>query len=346
MPRPRFIPLSSSWVSIHPEAKGVVQFIGSAFFGTFPTVFYRQLLEEFFQAGYTVIALPFRFSFRHWPIATSLLKEQAILRQVLSQEAKRLGFACDIYQEDAYFWVGHSLGCKYIALLEILGDLEGDLRVAEAAVQRCTKQSENQLRQIRESLNYTGNSIKNQPSLLIAPDISDTQSAIPVPVLADLLDRLGLGVLPTREETKCLISNSPLFNLTALVSLREDSIAGSIQDQDVQDSDVLWLYRLLNQRALPFMGIEVPGKHLAPIGIKSNFVLDINPLDVFVSSSERAQLHDAITYYLEQLGQRLKSLTSALEKPGICEQMPGGLPVKSLATQRVTRLKTPPATHL
>lgn len=260
-----------------------------------------------------------------------------------------MGFACDIYREDAnYFWVGHSLGCKYIALLEILGDLEGDLEVTRVAVKKCTKQSERQLRQIRESLDYTGNSIKDQPSLLIAPDISDTQSAIPVRSLAKLLDRFGWGVLPTREETKCLVSNSPLFNLTALVSLSEDSIAGSIQDQDVQDSDVLWLYEQLNKRALPFLGIEVPGKHLVPIGIKSNFVLDINPLDIFVSPSERAQLHNAIIYYLGQLGQRLKSLksSSASENSGSCEQLPDERPVGSLATRRVTRSQTPPATHL
>jgi hypothetical protein len=40
----RFQPLSFSWVAIHPNPKGVVQFIGGAFFGTFPTVFYRYFL--------------------------------------------------------------------------------------------------------------------------------------------------------------------------------------------------------------------------------------------------------------------------------------------------------------
>lgn len=143
-------------------------------------------------------------------------------------------------------------------------------------------------------------------------------------------------MLPTRQETKCLIANSPLFNLTALISLSEDLVAGSRQDKDMQDSDVLWLYGQLSQRALPFLGIELPGKHLAPIGIKSNIGLDINPFDIFSSSTERAQLHDAIIDYLDQLSQRLKLLkiSPARENSGNCEQQPDGQPV-GMATQRV-----------
>ena len=117
----KFRPVSFSWVAIHPEPKGVIQFIGGAFFGTFPTVFYRYLLQELFEEGYTIIALPFRFSFRHWSIAIDLLKEQEVLRQELSEIASRLGYRQDVYQDKAnYFWLGHSLGCKYIALLEFL----------------------------------------------------------------------------------------------------------------------------------------------------------------------------------------------------------------------------------
>ena len=80
----KFHPVSFSWVAIHPEPKGVIQFIGGAFFGTFPTVFYRYFLQTLFDEGYTIIALPFRFSFRHWNIAIELLKEQEALRKELS----------------------------------------------------------------------------------------------------------------------------------------------------------------------------------------------------------------------------------------------------------------------
>ncbi|HEY9709264.1 MAG TPA: DUF1350 family protein, partial [Oculatellaceae cyanobacterium] len=64
----KFIPLSSSWVAIHPKPKGVIQFIGGAFFGSLPTLFYRHFLSKLFANGYTIIALPFRFSFEHWSI--------------------------------------------------------------------------------------------------------------------------------------------------------------------------------------------------------------------------------------------------------------------------------------
>jgi len=112
----RFSPVGFSWVAIHPKPKGVIQFIGGAFFGTFPTVFYRYFLQSLFEEGYTIVALPFRFSFRHWAIAIGLLKEQEVLRQELSTIT-----GSDFYQDKAnYFWLGHSLGCKYIALLEFL----------------------------------------------------------------------------------------------------------------------------------------------------------------------------------------------------------------------------------
>ncbi|MEG5067561.1 DUF1350 family protein [Microcoleus sp. B3-A4] len=119
----KFQPVSFSWVAVHPQPKGVVQFIGGSFFGSLPTLFYRYFLQQLFEEGYTVVALPFRFTFRHWPIAIGLLKEQEILRTELTKIAHRLGYESEIYQEpSSYFWVGHSLGCKYIALLEFLSD--------------------------------------------------------------------------------------------------------------------------------------------------------------------------------------------------------------------------------
>jgi hypothetical protein len=36
----KFQPVSFSWVAVHPQPKGVVQFIGGTFFGSLPTLFY------------------------------------------------------------------------------------------------------------------------------------------------------------------------------------------------------------------------------------------------------------------------------------------------------------------
>jgi len=47
----RFQPLLFSWVALHPKPKGVIQFVGGAFFGSFPTLFYRYFLSQLFEAG-------------------------------------------------------------------------------------------------------------------------------------------------------------------------------------------------------------------------------------------------------------------------------------------------------
>ena len=46
-----FQPISFSWVALHPQPKGVIQFMGGAFFGSFPTVFYRYFLGQLFESG-------------------------------------------------------------------------------------------------------------------------------------------------------------------------------------------------------------------------------------------------------------------------------------------------------
>ncbi len=47
----KFQPLYFSWVAVHPNFKGVVQFIGGALFGTFPTFFYRYYLRKISNEG-------------------------------------------------------------------------------------------------------------------------------------------------------------------------------------------------------------------------------------------------------------------------------------------------------
>lgn len=308
----KFKPISFSWVAIHPQPKGIIQFIGGAFFGTFPTLFYRYFFKKLFEEGYTIVAIPFKFSFRHWFIAISLLEEQSVLRQKLIETAKHLGYQSDVYQEKTnYFWVGHSLGCKYITLLEVLGDLK--------VVEECVKDSEAQYQQIADKIRSIGNSITNikgQPSLLIAPDISDTESAIPIRSLANLLDKIGLGVLPTRKQTKCFIESSELFKLTALISFDRDTIAGSETDgyrdeNDQENSDVLFLIKQLELRCKDFSTLcpvirqELSGKHLEPLGIKiGNYIVDLNPFDKFIEPIAQRKLEHFAAKFLFELDQR------------------------------------------
>lgn len=311
----KFQPLSYSWVAIHPNPKGVVQFIGGAFFGSFPTVFYRYFLKILFEEGYTIVALPFRFSFRYWFITISLLREQGVLAEEISKIAKKLNYQYDIYKDrDKYFWIGHSLGCKYITLLEFFSGEKWS-----TILQECVQDSKNQFQQIEDSIQdipFEQRSIKGQPSLLIAPDISDTQSAIPQPLafIARFLDKIGLGVLPTRKQTQCFVEKSLLFNLTALISFDKDTIAGSKTDfnkdfETQKNSDVLWLIEQLKDRKFPILHQEIPGKHLEAVGIQvGNYIFKSDRLDKFIGLIPDRQLEAIAIQFLKELNQRKESL--------------------------------------
>ncbi|MFN6568664.1 DUF1350 family protein [Dendronalium sp. ChiSLP03b] len=288
-------PLYFNWVAIHPKPIGVIQFIGGAFFGTFPTIFYRYLFKKLFEQGYTVVALPFRFSFRHWSVAIDLAQDQVELRQVLLQEAKYLGYDYKLYQEDSkvkegnYFWLGHSLGCKYIALLEVLSDLE--VKEIQDILGRCV--GDKQYQQIESHFKATWSNlekllIKGQPSLLIAPTISDFGGAIPnrFLLLAKFIEnRLGLKVLPTVEQTHCLIERSSLFNLTGLIAFSHDPIAAATVD---------WLKPYLSTKKFgllfkEFSDLEFSVGHLTPLGmLKGNPILIDKVLMFFAELSRRA----------------------------------------------------------
>ncbi|MEP0919271.1 DUF1350 family protein [Leptolyngbya sp. DQ-M1] len=308
----QFRPLCHSWVALHPHPRGVVQFIGGAFFGSFPTIAYRYLLQQIFEAGYTVIALPFRFSFRHWSLAIELLEEQNTLRQELTAIAKRLNYDYELYQDKTnYYWIGHSLGCKYIALLELLSS-EQWRQVLCSCVE--AKQIEQVERAIAH-LSIDSVSIKGQPSLLLAPDISDTESAVPIRFLAQLLDKFKLGALPTRVQTQCLVEQSELFNLTGLISFDRDTIAGSFanaQKQHLSENDVLWYLSQLKQRHYRVLYRELSGKHLEPVGVQiGEWVVDLNPLDKLAEPIAGRTLESVVLEFLDRLRQREQGLESS-----------------------------------
>ena len=310
-----FKPISHSWIAIHPEPKGIIQFIGGAFFGSFPTLFYRYLLGEIFSAGYTIVALPFKFSFRHWPIAIELLKEQEIIREELlgmklSNDDK--SHSSVIYQDRSkYFWIGHSLGCKYITLLEFLSADKSRLQdIANESEYAALSYPVKEIEAIIEQVELKKASILNQPSLLIAPDISNTNSAIPIQAIANFIDRIGCGVQPDRKQTQFLIKRSNLFNLTGLISFNRDTIAGSITDENKnkkirENSDVLWFFKYLQSRNQPILHQETHGKHLEPIGQQiGNYVVDLNPCDKFIELLKKRQLEEITLRFLKELNQR------------------------------------------
>ncbi|MEM8614245.1 MAG: DUF1350 family protein, partial [Cyanobacteria bacterium P01_H01_bin.105] len=229
----KLVPCSHSWVALHPQPKGVIQFIGGALFGTFPTLAYRHFLKSLFEAGYTVVALPFRFTLHHWSIAIDLLDEHYTLRASLIEMALAKGYESAVYVETAnYTWIGHSLGCKYVTLLELLSapaDVLADYFQQLGLRETCHRQLqeiqqglsclstrlrliEKRIQQLTgQTVDYSQPSIMHQPSLLLAPAITDLDGVIPSQLLC--FGKL-LTVSPSVEQTHQLIEQSQLFHLT------------------------------------------------------------------------------------------------------------------------------------
>ena len=287
----KFIPCSHSWVALHPCPQGVIQFIGSTLFGTFPTLSYRHFLKSLFEAGYTVIALPFRFTFNHWSIAIDLLDEHYTLRAALVEMAIANGYDPTIYLDAVnYAWIAHSLGCKYVMLLELLSSPIDTLAGAfQTLGQRAQRQRQlgriqqgladvnTRLRQVEDRIQHlTGRrvdygppSIKQQPSIWLAPAITDLNGAVPVKSLQRVL-RPFMTVSPTVEHTHQLIAQSSLFQRTGLVQFARDRITAITCQQLMQEQP--HIRRRLHK-----------GGHLDPVGIQlGQFVVDFNPLDKFI----------------------------------------------------------------
>lgn len=302
-----FKPFSNSWVAIHPEPKGIIQFVGSFFiFGSIPTFFYRSLFKSLYAKKYTIIAYPAAIIppliwksklVDHWSASIELLKEEYAVKSELIKYLLSLPSqpAVDIYLEQSnYYWLGHSLGCKYISLLEILSNskanfqtnlercgfstqdlaiIEGDLAKIEE-IRKNTDDNINALLAANE-INKTCSSksfITDQPSIFLAPEIHGTaevdgkpQSAIPL-----------FDLFPSGDQTLCLIrQTTEFFQLTALISFTRDNIS---QD-DVKD-----LKQEFSQKSDNFIHQEFAGcdlkieplsglaSHLKPLGS------DIEPL--------------------------------------------------------------------
>ncbi|BAT52140.1 unknown protein [Nostoc sp. NIES-3756] len=141
----RFQPVSHSWVALHPKPKGVIQFIGGAFFGTFaPMLFYRYLLRYLFDNGYTIILLPFNFTFDHYVEAGFLIKEEYEIIPELIRRAKFAGYDYKAYLSDRNFsWIGHSIGCKYVALLEAFSALPREPEQLEEVIRDIVTKTSN-----------------------------------------------------------------------------------------------------------------------------------------------------------------------------------------------------------
>jgi len=215
-----------------------------------------------------------------------LAKDQVELRRVLLAEAARLGYCTKLYQQEPkafegrYTWLGHSLGCKYIALLEVLSDLDDSETVFDGCIGSIQSQEiQTALKSSKVSLEKL--LLKGQSSLLIAPVISDLGGAVPIPALARFVRRyLRIDVLPKVEQTHCLITKSQLFNLTGLIGFTQDQIAGQT---------VEWFKPYLVDKKFGLLFSTIQGRHLAPLGFLSgNPAVAYQVLQFLVELRQRA----------------------------------------------------------
>lgn len=328
----KFQPISFSWVAIHPQPKGVIQFIAGAFFGTFgPMFFYHYLLQGLFEQGYTIILLPFNFTFNHYQEAGFLIREQYEILPELVRIANNKGYEYEAYLDDKNFsWIGHSLGCKYISLLEGFSALPPEPQEREELIRNVLARTENesQIQSVIADLNilineltrkigevrklihdYVGQDvkiasifIKGQVSILLAPNISDTSSAIRPQFLANLIDALNWGVKPTPEETYSLIKESGLFNLMGLIYFNSDNIAKATWE---------WFIDTFKKPPQDFR-ITLKGKHLRPLGIRAgNNVINLFNAPVIEPVQKR---YMGFEFYVIQLLKEMNKIQQKKER--------------------------------
>ncbi|MDJ0596327.1 MAG: DUF1350 family protein [Pleurocapsa sp. MO_226.B13] len=245
-----FQSLGSRWVALQSEPKGVIQFIGGAFFGTppsvayflgaifsyFPTlplVSYHFLLENLLKAGYSIALVPYLLTVNHWPVARQLLAEQQKFPTNILKVAENLGYVTSPYQDpDHYLWIGHSLGCEYITLLRFL------------SLQSQPSGNPEQL----DSLF----GIENQPALLIAPCFQPPTWLKPYK-------------RPTQALARQLLVETARRAATAMISFNQDFTAGNLTSQT---GDVYWIHQQLANNSADGLVLhqELSGNHYQPVG--------------------------------------------------------------------------------
>ncbi len=245
----KFQVIGSAWASLHPTPKGVIQFIGGAFFGTLPIIFapqvglssmnalpyapYRYLLRGLFQAGYSVILWPYRLTFNHWPVTQRLLTAQQELPLAIMRAAQKWGYTFEIYENPYnYCWLGHSLGCEYIVLTRFLSLSKSASGQPEPAPQRL--------------------SLNHQPAVLMAPCFRP-------PALFKTYKQ------PTQDRSRRLLIETGQDIAHALISFSQDSTAGNLAHRL---GDVHWTYQHLPKRENSGLVLhqEIDGSHYRPLG--------------------------------------------------------------------------------
>ncbi len=310
----KFQPVSHSWVALHPQPKGVIQFIGGAFFGTFvPMLFYQHLLKTLFEQQYTIIILPFNFTFNHYEEAGFLIREQYEIIPELVRRSKLLGYDCHVYLNDTNFsWLGHSIGCKYISLLEGFTALPTESEALERFIRQLvletsdtsnSQKNERKIKSIVTDLEILINDIQHQRDKTIElvkfylkPDTNSQKIASndPKVTIASIFIKGQASVLLAPVNTGLDSAIKPKFLADFITKIGFDvkptpaETYALIKDSNLFNllailrfkSDNIardtcdWFINTLRKPPQEFWQ-ELPGGHLRPLGIQiGNFVIN------------------------------------------------------------------------
>jgi hypothetical protein len=256
---PSYEKISNSQVLLHSNPKGIIQFVGSFVFGSFPAWSYKYLIHFLFDQGYSIILYQFPFNlfqFNHWKVSLELLKEQSLLKtqiaEFLRQHRQPINIVEFYAKQENYLWLGHSLGCKYIILLEVLSNQKE--RREKILKEALGERANDILDKIEKEKSINLNFILNQPSVLLAPEISNTVRFL----------RSGWRVSnnkakPNQKQTEGLIlASNELFNLTGIISFNLDAIA---------EDDVEFLRKQFEGKNKSLYQ-EIWGWHFEPLSIR------------------------------------------------------------------------------
>lgn len=241
--------------------RGVIHLHGAFLFGSCPTRHYAPLLDALLQRGYGAVLHRFPLNpgrFNHWSVALDLLLErQAVLEQVRRLHGPAAAEFCA--DPDNSCWLGHSLGCKYLILLEILSLPRARLlQVLGGALEAA------QVESVLNAIDRLGTvaTVQNQPTVLLAPEVSNTIR------LWRSNWQLDFGrSRPNRQAMGQLLRLTPdRFSLTGVVGFRSDRIAAD----DVE----LLRAELTRRRVAPLPQQDLPGDHFAPLALQVDALAD------------------------------------------------------------------------
>jgi hypothetical protein len=255
----------------------MIQFIGAFIFGSLPACAYRPLVQELYARGFSLVLHRFPLNplqFNHWDVAIGLLQQARAIRDYIA--AGHVFPVPDSPNRDFYLdptntlWLGHSLGCKFLLLLEILSNepnrreaiLRGRLPAAEvdSLLSRLSGLSGSKTSSLSQEVDVPV--IRNQPTILMAPEISNTFR-----IFRSRFQFSNQRAIPNKTQTEWLIDDSTeLFHLSRVISFDWDGIAAD---------DVDFLGTILSQRGTPTPVVEhLHGWHLEPLSARVEDLAD------------------------------------------------------------------------